>query len=186
MHSRRGILLPLLMVMVSCATAYPDRDPLGQKFPAVSGQSLSGDPYNLPSAFANNETLLLVGYKQNAQFDIDRWLMGLDVKSLPVDVFEVPAVVGVIPSLISKRIDKGMKRGIPKEDWVNVITVYDDAEQIAKFTGNEDALTGRVLLLDKEGIVRFFHDEGFSVKALERLATTVRQLKANTVAIRGH
>jgi len=174
----------LLVVAASCAV-YPTRNPIGQRFPDVKGKALSGERFEIPSAFQERETLLLVGYKQRAQFDIDRWLLGLGTKKLGVRVYELPAVLGLIPSMIAGKIDNGMRRGIPEEDWPQVITVYEDAKSIAEFTGNEEELTGRVLLLDKAGIVRFFHDEGFSVKALERLATTVRQLKANTVALRG-
>ncbi|MEE2904666.1 MAG: hypothetical protein VYC39_20220 [Myxococcota bacterium] len=184
MSLRKVTAVCLLTFAASCA-AYPTKDPTGQRFPTVSGKALSGERFEMPSAFGKNETLLLVGYKQRAQFDIDRWLIGLSAKELEVNVYEVPAVVGLVPSLIATRIDNGMKRGIPEEDWAQVITVYEDADRIAEFTGNEDELTGRVLLLDKRGIVKFFHDKGFSVKALERLATTVRQLKANTVALRG-
>ena len=185
MLRRRNITAACLLVFAASCAAYPTKDPTGQMFPPVRGKSLSGENYEIPKAFQDNETLLLVGYKQRAQFDIDRWLLGLSTKSLNVSTFELPAVMGLIPAFISNKIDKGMRRGIPKEDWAQVITVYEDAERIAEFTGNEDELTGRVMLLDKRGIVRFFHDEGFSVKALERLATTVRQLKANTVAVRG-
>ena len=181
----RNITAACLLVFAASCAAYPTNDPTGHRFPSVSGKALSGERFEIPSAFEDNETLLLVGYKQRAQFDIDRWLLGLSVKKLGLKVYELPAVVGLIPSIISTRIDNGMRRGIPEEDWAQVITVYEGATRIAEFTGNEEELTGRVLLLDKKGIVRFFHDEGFSVKALERLATTVRQLKANTVALRG-
>jgi hypothetical protein len=40
---------------------------------------------------------------------------------------------------------------------------------VARFTGNADGLPGRVLLLDREGRVAFFHDRGFSVGTLRRL-----------------
>jgi hypothetical protein len=50
-----------------------------------------------------------------------------------------------------------------------VITVYDDGETVQQFTGNQKPLNCRVILLDSSGKVIFFHDRGFSVKALNQL-----------------
>ena len=43
-------------------------------------------------------------------------------------------------------------------------------------TGNDDGLTGRVLLLDATGKVVFFHDRGFSVGSLQRLQQALAAL----------
>jgi hypothetical protein len=72
-----------------------------------------------------------------------------------------------------------MRSGIPREDWGSVVTVYGDGGAIARFTGNETGLTGRVLLLDAKGKVAFFHDRGYSISALKRLLETLRGLEAN-------
>ena len=55
----------------------PNRNPVGELFPAVVGQSLEEVRTEMPAAFAGEPAVLLVGYEQNAQFDIDRWFMGL-------------------------------------------------------------------------------------------------------------
>ena len=62
-----------------------------------------------------------------------------------------------------------MRRGSPAEDWAGVVTLYGDAAKLAAFTGNDDGLTGRVVLLDGEGRVVFFHDRGYSVGKLREL-----------------
>ncbi len=59
--------------------------------------------------------------------------------------------------------------GINTEEWLDVITVYDDGETVQQFTGNQKPLNCRVILLDSSGKVIFFHDRGFSVKALNQL-----------------
>ena len=74
-------------------------------------------------------------------------------------------------------IDGGMRRGIPEEDWGLVVTVYGDAEQIARFTGNADSLPGRIVLLDESGEVAFFHDRGYSVGTLRRLQAALTTLQ---------
>jgi len=166
------VCLGLLLVglsTTSCSTTWPRRDPTGEVFPTVSGTSLAGDAVSLPALGAGAPLLLLVGYEQEAQFDLDRWLLGLDQAGWRLRTLEVPTLPGLFPRLLAGTIDGGMRRGIPAEDWASVVTVYGDASRIAEFTGNEDGLTGRVLLLDRAGKVVFFHDRGFSVGRLKAL-----------------
>jgi hypothetical protein len=72
--------------------------------------------------------------------------------------------------VISGKIDAGMRSGIPEELWKIVVKVYNDAEKLIELTGNERPLSGRVIVLDKDGKVVYFHDRGFSVAALDELA----------------
>lgn len=69
-----------------------------------------------------------------------------------------------------------MRRGIPKELWGGVITIYEDGERIQAFTGNEKPNNARVLLLDEKGNVVYFYDSGFSVAALNELITRLAEL----------
>lgn len=164
-----GAAAALALALTSCGTTYERRDPSGELFPSVRGQSLDGREVALPEVGAGAPLLLLIGYDQDAQFDIDRWLLGLAEAGVEVELFEVPTIRGMIPRMISGTIDGGMRRGIPEEDWGLVVTVYEDAAKIAAFTGNRDGLTGRVVLLDDAGRVVFFHDRGYSVGTLQRL-----------------
>lgn len=172
-----GLALSWIFV-AGCSSTYAARNPTSEVFPSVTGTSLAGRPTPLPGALAGQTSLLLVGYKQNAQFDLDRWMIGLYQTETKVPVFEVPTLPGLVPGLIADRIDDGMRSGIPEEDWASVITVYDDAERIARFTGTENGNNGRVLLLDPNGRVIFFHDRGFSVSALARLRAALESQRA--------
>lgn len=153
----------------SCASVQPNRDPTGTMFPKVRGTALDGTEVTLPDVGAGAPLLLLLGFEQNAQFDLDRWLLGITDSGMKVRAYEVPTIPGLFPGMISGTIDSGMRKGIPEEDWGGVVTVYDDAATLTAFTGNERGLTGRVLLLDPEGRVVFFHDRGYSVGSLNRL-----------------
>ena len=83
------------------------------------------------------------------------------------------------PTLFSGLIDEGMRSGIPRDDWGGVITLYgDNASAIAAITGNENELPARVLLLDSQGRIVWFHDEGFSPRVLRELDGKVRALDA--------
>lgn len=163
-----------LLMLSGCATDYANREPLGKEFPSISGQSLSGQAFSIPGDFNGTETLLLIGYRQKAQFDIDRWMIGLDMTSTDIPIIELPTIQGFFPRLFSSRIDEGMRSGIPENLWKIVITVYEDGGVVQSFTGNENPNNARVVLLDKSGQVIYFHDAGFSVSALNKLRQTIQ------------
>ncbi len=174
MHRKWWILSLVVAVLAAglaggCSSPIPRRDPTGELFPSVTGEALSGDRVSIPESFAGAPVLLLVGYKQNTQFDLDRWLLGITQAELDVAVREVPTIAGLVPGMIGGWIDGGMRRGIPNEDWGSVVTVYGDAKVIQRFTGTENPMPGRILLLDAQGRVIFFHDRGYSVGSLKKL-----------------
>lgn len=156
----------LLALTAGCSAPYTNQSLVGKSFPAVTGESLEKNRVSIPNDFKGDFTLLLIGYKQNSQFDIDRWLIGLDMTNTKVDVYEIPTIAGLFPRMFSTVIDNGMRKGIPKALWKGVITVYEDGEKIQKFTGNKNPNNARVLLLDNNGEILYFYDEGFSVAAL--------------------
>jgi hypothetical protein len=164
----------LLVVLTGCGSTYPNRNPVGETFPTVVGKSLKGEERSLPAAYAGRPVLLLVGYVQKAQFDADRWILGVLQAGLPVKVVEVPTIDGLFPRLFAGAIDDGMREGIPAEDWADVVTVYDDAERIVAFTGNEVPRNIRVLLLDADGKVMWFHDRGYSPRLPLELARLLK------------
>lgn len=169
---RLGTTLGLALLFLGCASSTPNRDPVGERFPTVAGESLAGEDVRLPDAVAGAPAVLLVGYVQNAQFDIDRWLLGFAQAGAGVKVVEVPTIEGLMPGLFANAIDGGMRRGIPREDWPSVVTVYGDADEIVALTGNENPANARVLLLDADGKIVWFHDRGWSAgKLLDLLET---------------
>lgn len=166
-----GSALLLGVVGSGCHTATPNRSPIGESLPQAAGETLAGEPVELPPG---EPALLLIGYVQDAQFDADRWLIGLLQLGLPVRILEVPTIAGLFPTAFSGAIDSGMRSGIPREDWVSVVTVYgDDAARLVAFTGDEVPRNIRVLLLDARGTVRWFHDRGFSAGKLLELQRAV-------------
>ena len=172
---RAAALLLIALGLSACSSPVPNRDPLGEPFPEVAGKTLAGEPLELPGALGGAPAVLLVGYVQDAQFDADRWLYGLLQAELPVAVYELPTIPGLFPRALSGRIDAGMRSGIPAEDWAAVVTVYGErAARIVALTGNESPRNVRVLLLDSNGRVLWFHDRGFSAGKLIELQQAVR------------
>lgn len=171
--------IALLPLLAGCGSTLKNVNPVGQPFPAVAGQSLAKEPVAIPGAYAGRPVVLLVGYVQETQFDLDRWAFGLTLAKPPAAIVEVPTIPGLVPSMISGWIDSGMRSGIPKEDWASVVCVYGgDAKKIVAITGNEAPRNGRVFLLDARGQVAWFHDRGFSAAKLAELDAKARELAA--------
>lgn len=160
-----------------CGSTPANRDPRGELFPEVTGTGLDGTDWRIPADFAGEPTVLLVGYVQEAQFDADRWLLGLLESKIDARIHELPTIDGLFPRMIGGWIDDGMRQGIPEEDWASVITVYGDADRIVDFTGRESPRNIRVLLLDAEGRVVWFHDRGYSARTVLELRAALAELE---------
>ncbi len=171
---RHFIFILSIATLSACASYdYPSDLKLNAPMISANGQTLAGEPVDIPGDFFGQKTLLLLGYKQDTQFDIDRWLIGLDMTETRVAVYEIPTIQGLAPRMFSTVINNGMRRGIPKELWKGVVTVYADGDKVQRYTGNQNPNNARVILLNKEGNVIYFYDRGFSVEALNSVRALV-------------
>ncbi len=170
------ILIVFSIALQGCASYdYSRTVELGDKMVNATGESLDGKEYEIPKDFSGQLTLLIFGYVQDSQFDIDRWLIGLDMTDTQVPVYEIPTIKGMFPRMFKPFIDEGMRSGIPKEIWKGVITVYEQGDDIQRFTGNQSPRNSRVMLLDENGRVIYFYDRGFSVNALNELREVISE-----------
>ncbi len=170
----KNLFLFSFLFLISCSTPISNKNPLGNKFPSIKGSSLTQKQWRIPEDFKGQKTLLLIGYDMDAQFDIDRWILGLIQLKIKVPIYELPTIKGMVPRMISSKINQGMRNGIPQEDWGIVITVYEDSEKLISFTGNELPLNARVVLLSEKGETLFFHDRGYSAQTLMTLVEKIK------------
>ncbi len=145
-------------------------------FPTVQGRTLNETQVTLPDAYLGKPTLLLIGYVQKAQFDIDRWILGALQADIKAQIVEVPTIAGMVPRMVQGYIDSGMRSGIPKSDWGSVVTVYEDAPAIIKALGNERPNVARAVLLDKNGTIVWTSNSGYSATQILELEKVVEAL----------
>ena len=143
----------------------------------VRGNSLDKSPITIPDSYRGKTTLLLIGYEQKAQFDIDRWILGVLQADVPVQIVEVPTIAGMMPQMVQQFIDNGMRSGIPKQDWASVVTVYEDADKIIAALGNERPRSGYAVLLDKEGRIVWTSNQGYSAQQVLDLKQIVQGMR---------
>ena len=183
--TRFVVILIGLLVMASCGSRsmVASGPLLGEVFPTVTGTSLAGEEVILPEDYEGGPSIYLIGYVQQTQFDIDRWTIGLLQVGPQAKIVEIPTIPGLVPTLISGWIDDGMRSGIPEEDWPAVVTVYgSDAGLVANMTGTLKPNNARVLLVDGDGVIRWFWDQGFSAARLLDLMTTLKKMQLRQVA----
>ncbi|MEM6817276.1 MAG: hypothetical protein AAF578_00670 [Pseudomonadota bacterium] len=157
----------ILALVSACSSPITNRNPTGERFPSVVGESLEEQTVALPEDLSGAPAILLVGYLQDTQFDIDRWLLGMLQGGVDARILEVPTIPGAIASMASGFIDDGMRSGIPREDWKVVVTVYGGAAKpIAELTGTENGNNARVLVLDRSGTIVWFDDTGYSARKI--------------------
>lgn len=170
---KKHLLLSLLLV-VSFAACTPQvstpQNIQNSLFPSVVGTSLTKKSIRIPNDYRGKVTLLLVGYAQKAQFDIDRWILGALQADVKAEIVEVPTIAGMVPQMVQGFIDNGMRSGIPKSDWAAVVTVYEDAPKIIEALGNERPQSAYAVLLNREGRIVWSSNIGYS-------ATQVLELK---------
>lgn len=153
-------------------------DPVGRPFPAVQSKTLDGKVVRAPEDFAGKPLVAILATDQDAQFDIDRWLLGLLDMKTPAAIREFPTIAGFVPGLLSGRIDGGMRNGIPEEDWGSVVTFYGaDAERLVEFFGNRNPRNGRIVLVGPDGHIRWIHDRGYSARVARELDAAVRAMR---------
>lgn len=175
MQSDRHSDLPAVPAILICGGVLPgsgsqckNRRPLAEFFPSIDGQSLCGDPVRIPEDFTTG-ALVVLGYVKESAKDVTRWLSALGEAGFSVPAHSYPDVRGWLPRIFRSKHVERLGRGVPDEDPSSVVTVYAEAEAIGGFTGTERPERARVLLLDEQGQVIWFHDSGFSEEALESL-----------------
>jgi hypothetical protein len=171
------LILVLLTFLVACSSKVPAPSSLPEQFPVVAGESLTKEEVEIPAAYLGKPVVYLIGLKQKAQFDIDRWILGMLQLETPATIVELPTIQGMPASMVSELITGGMRKGIPENEWSSVITLFDDdADTIVNQFGNERPQSAYVVLVDKNGSIRWFYNNGYSGANMQTLDKAVRQL----------
>jgi hypothetical protein len=177
MNKSHFFLLPLVVLFIACSGTVPGlRDLTNTPFPQVQGTSLEEESVTIPDAYSGEPTLFLVGYKQRAQFDIDRWILGVLQAQIKIRIIELPTIAGMMPRIIKDYINQGMRGGIPNSDWGSVVTVYEDAQKIINVLGNQRPQNCYAVLVDKNGIIVWSSNKGYSASQVLELKTITENL----------
>jgi hypothetical protein len=153
---------------------------VGQPLPPLSGAFLSGRTATLPEAASGRVALLLLGFTYESRFAVEAWAgrfrrdFGADPR---VTFYEIP-MIGGMARLGKWFIDGGMRRGTPKEDHENVITVYGATGAWKQRVGFQDPNSAYLILIDRDGRVERQCAGAFGEEPYQALAADVTRLLA--------
>lgn len=150
----------------------------GEPMPVLKGEFLTGRPAVLPDAASGRVALLALGFTYDSRFAVEAWVgrFRKDFGDNPqVTFYEVPMIGGM--ARIGKWfIDSGMRKGTPKKDQENVITVYGGTDPWKHRLGFQSPNAAYLLLLDQHGMVRWRHSGEFDPKAYDEMSVQVAAL----------
>jgi hypothetical protein len=177
-------LATVLVLLPGFASAFPAEQqqpaaPLavGDVFPRLEAEFLTGRKAVLPDAAAGKWALILMGFTYDSRFDVEAWVehMGGDVgPNEQVTYFQVP-VIGGMGRLAKWFIDSGMRKGTPKTLHENVITVYGGVDRWKRAMGfaKTHEKSAYLALLGPDGRIQWMHHGGYAEDAMFALKSAL-------------
>ena len=174
-----GLALIAASLAASAATRV-SKMTVGDQLPLLSGEFLTGRTAVLPQAASGRVALLILGFTYDSRFPVEAWAKrfrhDFSTESR-VTFFEIP-MIGGLATMGKWFIDRGMRRGTPREDQENVITVYGGTDAWKQRVGFRDSRTAYLILIDQSGRVVWLHAGGLDENAYQALSWEVSRLLA--------
>lgn len=167
-------ILPTLLMASTLISALS----LGKPLPTLKGEFLTGRQAQLPDAASGRVALLALGFTYNSRFPVEAWIGRFRKEfggSPQVTFYEIP-MIGGMARLGKWFIDSGMRKGTPRNDQENVITVYGGTDSWKQRMGFQSPDAAYLVLLDKHGAVRWRHSGAFDEDAYKDLSVHVSAL----------
>lgn len=166
------------------AEAAPAILKVGDRFPELKGQFLTGRSAVLPEAAAGKVTLVAMGFTYASRVPVEAWTEWYRTKTetrTDVAFFEVP-MIGGLATLGRWFIDRGMRNGTPAALHESVITVYGGTTvwktRLAYSADHKD--DAYLVLCDRNGLVRWIHHGVFDVAHADELHGVLASLTPPT------
>lgn len=173
--------MKLLSIALACSTMTLAANAvvsLGDRLPDLKGEFLTGRDATLPGAASGRVALLLLGFSYDSRFAVEAWaerFRGDFDKTPQVTFYEIP-MIGGMARMGKWFIDGGMRRGTPKSDHENVITVYGGTGPWKQRLGVKDKKFAYLVLIDQKGNIVWRHAGPFEEVQYNALSEQVRKL----------
>lgn len=169
----------LVSMTVSAASPLVELS-VGDPLPALRGEFLTGRTAVLPQDATGRVALLMFGFTYESRFQVETWAKRFrqDFSAEPrVTFFEIP-MIGGLARMGKWFIDSGMRRGTPKPDYGNVITVYGGTDAWKKRVAFREPNAAYLILLGQDGRVRWRYTGSLDEKPYQALSSEVSRLLA--------
>jgi hypothetical protein len=152
----------------------------GDRLPELKGEYLSERKANLPKDASGRVALLMLGFTYKSRFAVEDWGKRFRAefeKNPQVTFYEIP-MIGGLGRTAKWFIDSGMRRGTPKSDYENVITVYGGTDVWKQRLGVKDEADAYLILLDPKGNVAWLHTGAVNDNSYRELSEQTHKLIA--------
>lgn len=181
MKPSNRIALGMIVVNMAMSAASPAATlDIGDQLPLLQGEYLNGQRANLPQDSSGRIALLMLGFTYESRFAVEAWAKKFRqdfAKQPKVTFFEVP-MIGGLARMGKWFIDGGMRRGTPKSDYGNVITVYGGTDAWKQRAGFQEPNAAYLILLDRNHKVAWRHAGVFADEPYAALSSKVSSLLA--------
>ena len=153
---------------------------VGEPFPRLEGDLLSGKPAALPELAEGHVAIVALGFSYDARFAVEAWEKWFAQALGPtsgVSFYQVP-MMGRAARMGRFFIDRGMRKNTPKEAQEHVLTVYSDTGPWKTLAGYQDARgkDAYLYLLGADGVVKWQHTGQFDERAAAGLKAAIESL----------
>ena len=154
------LLTPTLLMLLAAApwAAEPPLVP-GSPLPALKGTDLAGRQVVLPDAARDRVAVILFGFSYASRTPVEAWAAhvrdqwGADGR---LAWYQVP-MIGGFGRLAKPFITGGMRRETPAQYHGNAVVVFGGVGGWKERLTVKDDRTAHIVVLDREGIVRWRH-----------------------------
>ena len=149
-----------------------------EKLPVLKGQFLTGREATLPDAAGGRVALLALGFTYESRYAVEDWIRHFRKdfgQNREVTFYEIP-MIGGLARMGKWFIDSGMRKGTPRADQENVITVYGGVDAWKERVGFGDPKAAYLILIDKSGVIRWRHSGAFEETQYQALESAVKGL----------
>lgn len=167
--------LPTL-VLFATLTAAPLG--LGDTFPDLKADTLSGKTATLPNDAKGKVAVIVLGFSHGSSNACQAWGKRFDKEfkgERRATEYSV-AMIGGLGRLGKPFIESGMRKGMSKDEWDHMLTFYQNTDAWKKragFKGSDDAY---VFVTDTDGTVKYLHGGPFQEGEFSKVAAMVRDL----------
>ncbi len=152
------------------------------RLPKFSSEALDGKKWTFPADLSTKWTLIAVAFTQGQQQEVDTWVPTVDELLAARDdvaFFEFPTLTnrGYYDNPVFRRtLASGMRSGIPSEiARARTITTYVKVDAFLAEMGLKGTDSIHIVLVDKQGIVKWHTTGGYSTAAANELVKQLDQ-----------
>lgn len=175
--------IPLFLFSIMLTgSAFSAELPVAVRLPELKGEYLTGKTATLPDAAAGRVALLALGFTYDSRFAVEAWVKRFraDYGDNPQTTFYEIPMIGGMAQMGKWFIDSGMRRATPKADHEHVITVYGNMNSWKERVGFKAPDVAYLILLDKNGAVRWRHSGAFDEAVYQSLSAAMKPLLFNS------